>query len=224
MRHLAFIVALSIILTFSVLGRTRAVQPVIFDDDGAFVLTGGHWTHPVSHTCNPTVNAAFALWTNVSGLRDGGCGADITVTYVPDIPGAAIGLAGWSTDGSGAIQSASIVIEEQYALNKLVAGHEIGHTLGLSHSADPQALMYFALGGQLGLNQDDIAGIQALYGLPSGPILTPTPPYQTVVATVWLPTATYTPYAPCVGIACVTRTPTPPPIVRRLFVGVAADK
>lgn len=50
----------------------------------------------------------------------------------------------------------------------LVAAHEFGHSLGLSHSSDPGALMYpnyaFNEPSTYALHQDDINGIQALYG------------------------------------------------------------
>ncbi|XP_077197649.1 matrix metalloproteinase-27-like [Paroedura picta] len=50
----------------------------------------------------------------------------------------------------------------------LVAAHEIGHALGLAHSNDPKALMfpYFksTLSVDFPLTQDDIDGIQAIYG------------------------------------------------------------
>ena len=45
--------------------------------------------------------------------------------------------------------------------------HELGHSLGLGHSADPTAVMnatYF--GARRTLTADDIAGIQAIYGVP----------------------------------------------------------
>ncbi|XP_043854072.1 macrophage metalloelastase-like [Dromiciops gliroides] len=52
----------------------------------------------------------------------------------------------------------------------LVAAHEFGHSLGLDHSKDPQALMYPTYRGvdprQFHLSQDDIKGIQTLYGRP----------------------------------------------------------
>lgn len=49
----------------------------------------------------------------------------------------------------------------------LVATHELGHALGLDHSAVPNALMYPVLTPQTtGLTQDDAAAIQALYGTP----------------------------------------------------------
>ena len=51
-----------------------------------------------------------------------------------------------------------------------VAAHEIGHTLGLAHSNDPNALMYPSYGGpHRFLDEDDIAGVQSLYGVASAP-------------------------------------------------------
>nr|XP_004661959.2 stromelysin-1 [Jaculus jaculus] len=51
----------------------------------------------------------------------------------------------------------------------LVAAHELGHSLGLFHSANPEALMYpvykFSQNmAQFRLSQDDVNGIQSLYG------------------------------------------------------------
>ena len=46
-----------------------------------------------------------------------------------------------------------------------VAGHEIGHALGLAHSNVNGALMFAFYGGaHRKLESDDIAGIQAIYG------------------------------------------------------------
>ncbi|XP_006887367.1 PREDICTED: neutrophil collagenase [Elephantulus edwardii] len=56
----------------------------------------------------------------------------------------------------------------------LVAAHEFGHSLGLSHSSDAGALMYptyaFSDPSTYLLPQDDINGIQAIYGPSSNPI------------------------------------------------------
>lgn len=48
--------------------------------------------------------------------------------------------------------------------------HEMGHTLGLSHSHDRDAIMYPSGNGQdeSDLSYDDKKGIQALYGGPNG--------------------------------------------------------
>jgi Ca2+-binding RTX toxin-like protein len=45
--------------------------------------------------------------------------------------------------------------------------HEIGHALGLGHSSDPNAIMYFATNTTVDLTADDIAGAQAIYGAAS---------------------------------------------------------
>ncbi|KAK9067262.1 hypothetical protein SSX86_014588 [Deinandra increscens subsp. villosa] len=50
---------------------------------------------------------------------------------------------------------------------KTVALHEIGHLLGLDHSEDPNAVMWSGIssGAVKGLNQDDVQGLKALYGV-----------------------------------------------------------
>lgn len=51
-----------------------------------------------------------------------------------------------------------------------VAAHELGHSLGLSHSPDIGALMYpsYMYDGDVQLAQDDINAIQAIYGERTG--------------------------------------------------------
>jgi len=83
-----------------------------------------------------------------------------------------------------------------------VAAHEIGHNLGLDHSNDPNALMYPSYSGpHRFLGNDDVAGVQSLYGLAAQPAESPetppqgaTPPPSAKTAMV---TASPTPTKPC---------------------------
>ena len=58
-----------------------------------------------------------------------------------------------------------------------VALHEAGHALGMAHSSDPNAVMYPYYHVAAGLNADDIAGIESLYGAIAAPSVpaAPTP-------------------------------------------------
>jgi hypothetical protein len=77
------------------------------------------------------------------------------------------GTISWSSDPSGAGSS-------EYDLER-VAIHELGHCLGLDHSASSSAIMYYATGPGTGtsgrvLHSDDEDGILAIYG-PAEPFL-----------------------------------------------------
>nr|XP_004052085.3 stromelysin-2 [Gorilla gorilla gorilla] len=67
----------------------------------------------------------------------------------------------------------------------LVAAHELGHSLGLFHSANTEALMYplynsFTELAQFRLSQDDVNGIQSLYGPPPASTEEPLVPTKSV--------------------------------------------
>jgi len=60
-----------------------------------------------------------------------------------------------------------------------VAAHEIGHTLGRAHSEDPNALMYPSYSVlHRSLGEDDISGIQSIYGASSAQEPAPEAPPQ----------------------------------------------
>lgn len=95
----------------------------------------------------------------------------------------------------------------------LVAAHEFGHALGLDHSSVPEALMYpmyrFLEGSPL--HEDDVRGIQHLYGPgpkpdPRPPVTTTTAPQPTAPPTMCptVPPTTYPTKSPTAG-------PTGPP-------------
>ncbi|ELW64937.1 stromelysin-1 [Tupaia chinensis] len=74
----------------------------------------------------------------------------------------------------------------------LVAAHELGHSLGLFHSTNTEALMYplyksFTDLAQFRLAQDDVDGIQSLYGPP------PASPDNPIVPTESVPSGSETP-------------------------------
>ncbi|XP_056126790.1 matrix metalloproteinase-28 [Rhinichthys klamathensis goyatoka] len=138
------------------------------------------------------VNAAFQLWSNVSGLlfqelQQGP--TDITLAFFEgehndgtgnafDGPGGTLAHAFFPFRGE-----AHFDMSERWTLSGLkghnlflVTAHEIGHTLGLVHSPVRHALMspyYKKMGSAALLSWDDIAAIQQLYGQPPGDTVKP---------------------------------------------------
>lgn len=92
--------------------------------------------------------------------------------------------------------------------------HETGHLLGMDHSNVSNAIMNAFINNSYLLTADDIAGIQALYGVPSGsPTPTPTPsPTPTPTATP-TPTPSVTPTPTPTPSPTPSATPTPTPSV-----------
>ncbi|MCA2216521.1 matrixin family metalloprotease [Jidongwangia harbinensis] len=137
------------------------------------------------------VRSAIALWQNASGLRftEVAAGGQIQFSYVTGNHGD-----GNSFDGVGGVLAHAffppptntnpIAGDTHFDDAEIwtnatrpaggqpidlvtVAAHEIGHAIGLRHSADSSALMFAFYGGSHRfLGQDDINGVRAKYGAP----------------------------------------------------------
>ncbi|XP_076970815.1 interstitial collagenase-like [Tamandua tetradactyla] len=133
------------------------------------------------------IEKAFQLWSNVSPLTftkvfEGE--ADIMISFVwgdhrdnSPFDGPEGNLAHAFQPGPGIGGDVHFDEEEMWTSNSRnynlfhVAAHELGHSLGLSHSADIGALMFpsYTFSGEVQLSQDDINGIQAIYGPSKNP-------------------------------------------------------
>jgi hypothetical protein len=137
------------------------------------------------------IGQAFGLWSNVTRvypqevLDDGNCSGDIRISWGVGNHGD-----GYPFDGAGGVlahafypppvnagciagdihfDDAETWVSPTFGgagIDLLtVAAHEMGHALGLGHSADPNALMYpFYSARRAYLSHDDIRGIVAIYG------------------------------------------------------------
>ncbi|KAE8288057.1 Collagenase 3 [Larimichthys crocea] len=132
-----------------------------------------------------SINRALQVWAKVTPLRftriNSGT-ADIMISfgsrahgdYYPfDGPGSTLAHAFAPSSGIGG--DAHFDEDETFTFRSnngyvlfLVAAHEFGHSLGLSHSDDPGALMYpmysYRNPDTFVLPRDDVNGIQSLYG------------------------------------------------------------
>ncbi|XP_044116543.1 neutrophil collagenase [Neovison vison] len=136
------------------------------------------------------IKKAFQVWSNASSLtftKTSQEEADIKIAFVQgdhgdnspfDGPNGILAHAFQPGQGIGG--DAHFDEDEIWTMNSssynlfLVAAHEFGHSLGLAHSTDPGALMYpnyaFRDPSTYTLPQDDINGIQAIYGPSNNPI------------------------------------------------------
>jgi len=131
------------------------------------------------------ITEAFNLWAIVTPLTftEVTSGADIVIRFVGgshgdgsafDGPSGVLAHAFYPPPNSGALAGDVHFDEaETWTVNLppsgidlvTVAGHEIGHALGLAHSNVGGALMFAFYGGaHRKLESDDIAGIRAIYG------------------------------------------------------------
>ncbi|XP_030848327.1 stromelysin-3-like [Strongylocentrotus purpuratus] len=133
------------------------------------------------------VSRAFQLWADVTTLTfretSDPKAADIVIRFATGVhgdgafaafdgPGGTLAHAFFPENGDLHFdddETFSVGSEQDTDLF-IVAAHEIGHSLGLEHSSDMGALMYpWYLGYQhdYALSQDDIDGIQQIYGKPA---------------------------------------------------------
>ncbi|XP_048196972.1 stromelysin-2 [Perognathus longimembris pacificus] len=142
------------------------------------------------HAVDSAIAKALSVWAEVTPLtfsrKDEG-EADIMISFAVgehgdfypfDGPGNSLAHA--YPPGPGFYGDVHFDDDEKWTENEsganlfLVAAHEVGHSLGLFHSANRDALMFpvyqsFRDLAQLRLSQDDIDGIQSLYGPPPAP-------------------------------------------------------
>ncbi|XP_066103789.1 neutrophil collagenase [Saccopteryx bilineata] len=150
-----------------------------------------NYTPQLPHTSvEAAIEKAFNIWSGVSPLtftKTSQGEADINIDFVErahgdnspfDGPNGILAHAfqpgpGLGGDAHFDAEETWTSTSENYNLF-LVAAHEFGHSLGLSHSTDPGSLMYpnyaFSEPSTYSLPQDDINGIQAIYGPSDSPI------------------------------------------------------
>jgi len=191
----------------SLMGQPRCGIPDVTGIVPRFVASGTKWDHMAltyrfdgfceeltAAQCRQAFSQAAAQWSAVTPLSftevTGSTPADIRVLWAKGDHGD-----GWPFDGIGTVLAhgfypppnggeiaGDIHFDDAETWNlefaKLVALHELGHALGLKHSATADSIMwpYFNISKKV-LHPDDIAGIHALYGtrLPRWKLLTSVP-------------------------------------------------
>jgi len=137
-----------------------------------------HFTPGLNPQAPVTVAIKFATYDHGDGYPFDGPGGILAHTFYP-VPTNPEPIAGdMHLDGSENWNVGSDT--DIYT----VALHEAGHALGLGHTTTVSALMYpyYRLGEEI--SNDDIAGIQALYGPPDGSTASdPAPPTTTTGST-----------------------------------------
>jgi len=170
---------------------------------------GVSFSSSLDPTTQAIAAAAFARWSEASGLHfvevpdspTYSGAADIRIGFAP-LPGSGdgqtLGLTQWSTQGGFFQPDVTIRLEDSTVIPLVqqpggplyysgfdatvyqTVTHEIGHAIGLGHSATTTAVMYpFASTINPDIATDDIAGIAAVYPASAGGI----PPLPTFPVT-----------------------------------------
>ncbi|XP_014456181.2 interstitial collagenase [Alligator mississippiensis] len=156
-------------LTYRIINRTPDMRPADVDE---------------------AIKQAFEVWSNVVPLtfrriEDGA--ADIMISFQYRDHGDGYPFYGPHGTLAHAFQpgpriGGDVHFDEEETWTKynrgyslfIVAAHELGHSLGLAHSPDPGSLMYpnyaYRDTKEFNLPQDDINGIQAIYGQSLQPV------------------------------------------------------
>lgn len=113
----------------------------------------------------PQIVAALDKWAAVSGVRNCGVSASPDVYLLRERPA-------WALNGyPGSTLGGAVFLERDQLGNEALALHEVGHALGLPHSASRLAAMSSIPAGVFLYPQpDDIAAITALYGARTAPL------------------------------------------------------
>lgn len=160
-------------------GTSRWIKRTI-----SYRIAGENLSFPAKKT-HKVMKRALRLWSRVSLLKfhkREEKEADIGITFVrrdhaDGVPFSGKGgtLAHAYLPGPGIGGDVHFDSEEEWSLNStgislpVVAAHEFGHALGLSHSSDPGSIMYptYNFAPNLELSFDDVKSIQHLYGVNS---------------------------------------------------------